>query len=184
MTDHFFHNALLASAIYNSCTSPSIPKRFSKPTHLRFIDRINNCILIAQTIDGEHSTSYAQDLTRIFANAASTSQHCWNYLFALHTKRRESYSYTGSLFWGVQDEVNLEVALLAASGYEIEEVKECMIRLAGAQRANKVLHLKQQGKMLARYGRQVGGSRFGGNEMPMGLCGRVAVLECWNVGEN
>jgi hypothetical protein len=180
MTDHLFHDALLASAIYNSCTSPSTPKRFSKPTDLQFIDRINNCTLIAQNIDEEHSTSYAQDLTRVFANAASTSQHCWNYLFAQHTNRRESYGYTGSLFWDVQDEVNLELALLAASGYEIEEVKDCMIRLAGARRANKTLHLKQQGKMLARYGRQVGGGRLGGNEMPLRVCGGFYPREgCW-----
>jgi hypothetical protein len=127
--DLSLRNALLGSALYNSSISKSAmpSKKRSSGRHFDMLNRIENCTRIAQQIDQDDSESHAQDLTRMFCIAASTSRYCWMHIFYAYTtgcfrSRKVKYSTP-------RDNAYLEAALLVASGYKIAEVKECMAKL-------------------------------------------------------
>jgi hypothetical protein len=104
--DHYVRNALLASALYNFHAIPTAAR--AGTTHaLFFMNRIANCVRVAQHIDDLHTYAYASDLARVFCTAASTSRYCWSYMF--------DFPASGWHQW--LDDRELEVALLVAGGY-------------------------------------------------------------------
>lgn len=120
-----FRNALLALALYNSMRSVNRTSPQLVITH-----RIRNCVLIAQYIDANHSSTYQQELLRKFCLAASSLRYCWSYIFTLRDRepRGDGHVDQHNVFLREMNQ-RLEVALLVANGYEVEEVKKKMNRL-------------------------------------------------------
>jgi hypothetical protein len=116
--DFYVRNALLASALYNFHAIP--PAARNGTTHaLFFMNRIANCMSVAQNIDDLHTHTYAADLARVFCTAASTSRYCWSYMF----------DFPGSGWHQWLDDWELEGALLVAGGYLRRDVVVWMRRL-------------------------------------------------------
>jgi hypothetical protein len=132
-------NALLASALYNSCRSSTTATMLRNiDPRLHITDRIFNCTLIAQHMDRQHSASHQHDLIRMFCTAASTSLCCWQYIFQWRSTRVEKrYTYMDCRDANVVEDVYLEAALLVASGYGIEAVKRWMIKLGRGKKLKR-----------------------------------------------
>jgi hypothetical protein len=132
-------DALLASALYNSCISSTTAtiSRYTDP-HLHITDRISNCTLIAQHIVRQHSASHQHDLMRTFCTAASNSLCCWKYIFQRHSIRvGKRYTDMNCRDTNIVEDAYLEAALLVASGYGIEVVKRWMIKLGRVKKLKR-----------------------------------------------
>ncbi|KAF2130940.1 hypothetical protein P153DRAFT_384156 [Dothidotthia symphoricarpi CBS 119687] len=116
--DLTWRNALLASALFNSSLLPR------STTQTLMTSRIKNCVAIAGCLSRSASPSPARntDLTRRFCAAASSSRHCWSYIFAPSVYDDELVEWGHGASLKLAD-VYLEVALLVAVGYGIGEVE-------------------------------------------------------------
>ncbi|KAG9185333.1 hypothetical protein G6011_07877 [Alternaria panax] len=118
-------NALLASALYNEtqrCSGNNVVHPIAY--------RIKNCVLVAQHLSSDHNIQHEQHMYKIFCAAASTSHSCMRYISGLRYSRTASVSGVDNPGGSKREgDVLLEVSLLVANGYQLEDAKRWMRRL-------------------------------------------------------
>lgn len=125
ISDHTFRNELLATMLHNTVRRPK--KNLTPPL---IMARLRNCLLIARCIDSDDARARRDDLLETLCATASTSLCCWAYIFMLRFDRyRFVYHVDEAGTTAKQGDLRLEAALLVATGYKIEDVKEWMVRL-------------------------------------------------------